>query len=68
MLQQMSEKQFIVNEFITLKLENNKTNIYVKNRPFNQCKHLLINLDSQNLEKYDSISSIDEAIDVLRDP
>jgi len=65
MLQELSEKQFIVNEFITLKLENNKTNIYVKNRPFNQCKHLLINLDSQNLEKYDSIGSIDEAVDVL---
>jgi len=65
MQQQNSEKQFKVNEFITLKLENNSTNIYVKNEPFNQCKHLLLNLDSQNLEQYDSISSIDEAVDVL---
>ena len=68
MLQQNIEGQFKVNEYITLRLENNITNIYVKDEPFNQCKHLLLNLDSQNLEKYDSISSIDEAIDVLRDP
>ena len=65
MQRQNSVKRFKVNEFITLKLENNETNIYVKNKPFNQCKHLLINLDSNNLEKYDSISSIDEAVDVL---
>jgi len=65
MLQQNSVRRFKVNEFITLKLENNTTNIYVNNKPFDQCKHLLLNLDSQSLEKYDSISSIDEAVDVV---
>jgi len=68
MLQLNNEKQFKVNDFITLKLENDRTNVYVKEKPFNQCKHLLLNLDKQNLENYDSIDSIDEAIEVLHDP
>jgi len=32
---------FKVNEFLILKLEKGKTNIYIKNRRFNQCKYLI---------------------------
>lgn len=31
-------REFKVNEYITLKLEGGKTNIYVKGQLFNQCK------------------------------
>ncbi len=34
--------EFKVNEYLTLKLEEGKTNIYIKNEVFNQCKHLKI--------------------------
>ena len=30
-----------INDLITLKLENGRTNIYLKNKPFRQCKSLL---------------------------
>ncbi|KKL78605.1 hypothetical protein LCGC14_2023170 [marine sediment metagenome] len=35
---------FQVNELITLKLEKNKTNIYVNNKLFKQCKFLLLEI------------------------
>ena len=37
-------KIFKINDYITLKHENDRTNIYVKGRFFNQCKYLLINI------------------------
>ena len=40
-------KEFKVNEYITLKLEGGKTNIYVKDRLFNQCKFLLLNINEK---------------------
>ncbi len=41
-------KEFKVNEYITLKLEGIKTNIYVKGQLFNQCKFLLLNIPIEN--------------------
>ena len=35
-------KEFKINEFIKLKFENGKTNIYVNDKLFNQCKYILI--------------------------
>lgn len=35
-------QEFKVNDYITLKLENNTTVIYVDNKRFNQCKFLLM--------------------------
>ncbi len=56
---------FVINEKLCLKYENGVTNIYVNNRRFYQCKYLLLNLDCNNIEKYDNINSIDEAADTL---
>ena len=36
--------EFKINKYITLKLENCKTNIYVEGELFNQCKFLLLNI------------------------
>jgi hypothetical protein len=65
-------KEFKVNEFIILKLEEEiiseeeglretKTNIYVKGELFRQCSFLLINIPIEEMTSFDSIESIDEA-------
>ena len=54
-------KEFQINEFLKLRLENGQTNIYIKNKLFRQCKFLLINIDGNNIENFEDISSIDEA-------
>lgn len=59
------EKEFTVNEYLTLKLESGKTNIYVKGRFFNQCKFLILNIPIKDLEYVEQIESIDEAADIL---
>ena len=57
-------KEFKINEFISLKLENGRTIIYFTER-FDQCKYLLINLSIDEIEEYDKIRSIDEAAEML---
>jgi hypothetical protein len=57
--------EFRINDFITLKLEDNKTNIYVLGEEFVQCKYLLMNIPIQDIEIYDEINSIDEASERL---
>lgn len=55
-----------VNEYITLKLEFTLTNIYVKGRKFNQCRHLLLGIPVDDIGDYDEIDSIDEALEIFR--
>lgn len=54
-------KEFKINQYLKLKLESGKTNIYVNNRRFIQCMYLLLNIPVNRIEDYDEISSIDEA-------
>ena len=58
-------KEFVINEFLTLKLEKGKTNIYIKGDLFYQCKFLLISIPIKETERFDEIDSIDEAADIL---
>ena len=58
-------REFKINDFLTLKLQNNRTNIYVKNRIFTQCMYLLLNIPVDRIRDYDPIDSIDEAAEVL---
>jgi len=58
-------KEFNVNEYITLKLEGGKTNIYVKGQLFNQCKFLLLNIPVDKVSTFDEIEFIDEAAEKL---
>ncbi|KKM08312.1 hypothetical protein LCGC14_1725100, partial [marine sediment metagenome] len=37
-------KDFVINKYITLKLEDGKTNIYVNGQIFDQCKFLFLNI------------------------
>ena len=56
---------FKINDYLTLKLEHSRTNIYVKGRLFNQCKYLLLDIPTSRVREYDNIGSIDEAADQL---
>ncbi|KKN39802.1 hypothetical protein LCGC14_0739640, partial [marine sediment metagenome] len=58
-------QEFKVNDFITLKLESKKTNIYVKGKLFEQCKFLLLNIPTQDIDSYNEIESIDEIAEKL---
>lgn len=56
------ESIFKINKFLSLKLEKKKTNIYVNNKHFGICKHLLIDIPRNEIESFDNINSIDELI------
>ncbi|KKK42096.1 hypothetical protein LCGC14_1840820 [marine sediment metagenome] len=58
-------KEFKINTYIKLKFEGGRTNIYVKNRIFQQCMYLLLNLRVDQIEDYEEIDSIDEAAEKL---
>ncbi|MGV9206005.1 MAG: tetratricopeptide repeat protein [Promethearchaeia archaeon] len=57
-------KTYNINEFLTLKLINKRTYIYVANRLFLQCKYLLLNIPVNSKEAR-TIDSIDEAAERL---
>ncbi|MFX1276461.1 MAG: tetratricopeptide repeat protein [Promethearchaeota archaeon] len=56
----MEEKEFKINDYITLKLEKKHTVIYVAGKKFDQCKYLAFQIELQNVQNYDNIQSIDE--------
>ena len=58
-------KEFIVNNYLKLKLEKDQTNIYVGERLFRQCKYLMLNISITKIRNYDYIESIDEAAERL---
>ena len=58
-------QEFKINNYITLKLESKKTNIYVKGELFEQCKFLLLNIPEQDIDSYEEIESIDEIAEKL---
>ncbi len=49
-----------INDLVTLKLENNKTYIYIKGKQFRQCMYLLINSKIDQLEDLLTIDFIDD--------
>lgn len=57
---------FRINDFISLRLVNGSTMIYIKNKPFRQCKYLVINIPTKKVDDYDMINSIDEAYEMSR--
>lgn len=58
-------KEFQINDYITLKLEEGKTNIYVAGELFNQCKFLLLNIPIKEISALSEIKSVDEAAENL---
>ena len=58
-------KEFIVNNFITLKQENNETIIYIAGERFIQCKILLLEIPIKKISSFNGIESVDEAAERL---
>jgi len=62
-------KEFKINEFITIKLEHRKTNIFINGNLFNQCKILFLkSLKIDKIVDYiGNFNSIDEEEDGMKD-
>ncbi len=54
-------REFRINEFLSLRLEGEWTNIYVGKVQFRQCVILLLNISVDEIRTFDEIESIDEA-------
>lgn len=53
--------KYKINKYITLKLENKKTQIYVNGERFLSCKYLLLNLTPNNIREVNfQVSSVDD--------
>jgi len=59
----IDETEFKLNPFITLKLEEGNTFIYINGEKFIICKHILIDIPVEKVESIDNLKSIDEYID-----
>lgn len=57
---------FVINDYIRLVLEDNKTIIYFDNKPFRICKGLVLDLSIDELYKLQGFSTIDEQIQYLQ--
>ena len=57
--------KFTVNDYIKLSLNGYETVIYVNNKPFIQCKFLLLNIPIEKISTFDEIQSVDEAAEKL---
>lgn len=58
-------KSFDVNKYITLKLENGKTLLYINNELFLQCKFLLLDIPVTLPSSLNEIDSIDKAAEKI---
>ena len=58
--------EYKINEFLSLKLERSKTQIYVNDNRFLQCRRLVLNISKKDIPIYDEINSIDEAADLYQ--
>ena len=57
--------EFKINEYLTLKLKNGKTIIYINDKEFLHCKYLLIEIPTKNVSEFKDIISIDEISEKL---
>jgi len=62
----MVMKEIKLNKYLGLKLENNTTFIYIKDKPIYSCKKLILNITKEDAKLYDSIESIDEASEIYK--
>ncbi len=58
-------KEFEINKYLKLRLENGKTNIYINDELFTHCKYILLNIPIEKVTSLDEITSLDEAIEQL---
>jgi len=63
----MYAQEFKVNDYLSLKLEEGRTVLYVKGERFSHCKSLLLEVPVNEISALDEIESIDEAAARLDD-
>ena len=56
--------EFKVNDLISLRYRYRTTEIYVNGNYFMQCKRLILNIPKSDFKRFNSIDSIDEAVEV----
>ncbi len=59
-------QDFDVNDYLSLRLEDEGTIIYVGKIRFRQCKYLLLNIQTDEIQFLDEIESIDEAAELFQ--
>ncbi len=55
-------KIFKISDNLILKLEEDKTNIYVNGEKFLHCKYILLNFEKRNIPEYDEFENMDQII------
>ena len=61
----MKKQEYEINNFLSLKLEDGMTNIYINGELFRQCKLLMLNIPLVEVDEYDEIESIDDVAEKL---
>jgi len=51
------EKEFHVNDFLILKLENNETHIYIAGQEFKLCDFILLDIPEDKINSFEDIDS-----------
>lgn len=57
--------KYTINKVLDLRFEDRKTHIYVNNKLFIHCKHILLNITLNDTEEIANINSIDEVVENL---
>lgn len=58
-------KEFVVNKYIKLKLEDRTTNIYINDIRFLQCKSLKLGVPLDSIDRFEGLDSVDEVIEII---
>ena len=64
-MMEIKNLEFKINNYLTLKLENDNTIIYILGVKYRQCKSLLLETTTEKLKTDKNIDSIDEAAEIL---
>ncbi|MFX1479984.1 MAG: hypothetical protein ACFFCI_17840 [Promethearchaeota archaeon] len=56
--------EFKINDHLSVRFEENLTKVYVKGKFFRQCINLLLNIPIVQVDTYEKVTSIDEAVDI----
>jgi len=57
------ERYFVVNKYLSLRLKEGKTFIYIKEKEFIQCRYLLLNIPFEQIDDIDTLYNIDNLSD-----
>ena len=61
----VATQEYKINQYLTLKLEDEKVNIYINDKLVNICKHLILEVPFQDVDQFNEFKSIDEIADKI---